>query len=198
MSMNNTTNPTDAAMLQEYFQNHHDRHLAELHRRETVSGRMEESFEKSDGTIPDAFYRFFENEIIASYGICIVYLPDFGVNNLANKKGKIIIEVISINNPFERVEDCFEFQLARKSNLMDVRMDVLKRQDASDEVYRYYNMRISWEDSMPIVQRVLFSPFFRQRFLMTTDSATLGEISAKRFLPYTGQVFSFRACALRK
>lgn len=185
-------------LLQEYFDKHHDQHLAELHSRDTVSGRMEESFEKSDGTIPDAFYRFFENEIIAPYGICIVYIPDFGVNNLANKKGKIIIEVISINNPFERVEDCFEFQIARKSNLMDVRMDVLKRQDASDEVYRYYNMRISWEDSMPIVQRVLFSPLFRQRFLMTTDSATLGEISAKRFLPYTGQVFSFRACALRK
>lgn len=196
--MNNTTNPTDETMLQEYFQKHYDRHLAEVRRRSIVGGRMEEALEESDGTIPDAFYRFFEKEIVAPYGICIVYLPDFGVNKKSNKKGKIIIEIISINNPFERVEDCFEFQLARKSNLMDVRMDVLKRQDASDEVYRYYNMRISWEDSMPIVQRVLFSPLFRQRFLMTTDSATLGEISAKRFLPYTGQVFSFRACALRK
>lgn len=185
-------------LLQEYFDNHYDRHLAEVRRRSTVGGRMEEAFEKSDGTIPDAFYHFFENEISAPYGICIVYIPDFGVNKKANKKGKIIIEIISINNPFERIEDCFEFQIARKSNLMDVKMDVLKRQDASDEVYRYYNMRISWEDSMPIVQRVLFSPLFRQRFLMTTDSATLGEISAKRFLPYTGQVFSFRACALRK
>lgn len=185
-------------LLQEYFDNHYDRHLAEVRRRSTVGGRMEEAFEESDGTIPDAFYRFFEKEIVAPSGICIVYIPDFGVNKKANKKGKIIIEIISSNNPFERVEDCFEFQLARKGNLMDVRMDVLRRQAASDEVYRYYNMRISWEDSMPIVQRVLFSPLFRQRFLMTTDSATLGEISAKRFLPYTGQVFSFRACALRK
>lgn len=190
----------NTSLLQEYFENHYDRHLAEVRRRSTVGGRMEEAFEKSDGTIPDAFYRFFEEEVVAPSGICIVYMPDFGVNKRANRKGKIIIEIVSSNSPFERVEDCFEFQLAWKTSLMDVRMDTLKRlhYSASDAVCRYYNMRISWEDAMPIVQRVLFNPLFRQRFLMTTDSATLGEITAKRFLPHAGQVFSFRACALRK
>ena len=34
-------------LLQEYFDNHYDRHLAELHRRNSVSGRMEEAFEKN-------------------------------------------------------------------------------------------------------------------------------------------------------
>ncbi|WP_407845204.1 hypothetical protein [Desulfovibrio falkowii] len=191
MSENNTR------LLQEYFAEHHDQHLAELHRRETVRGRMEEAFEKSDGTISDAFYRFFEGEIAAS-DICIVYMPDFGVNRRANKKGKIIIEAVSMNTPFERVEDCFEFQLARKTHLMDVKTDIIKRRDYYDAICRYYNMRVSWEDAMPIVQRVLFNPIFRQRFLMTTDSATLGGITAKRFLPYTGQVFSFRTCALKR
>ncbi|SDF33411.1 hypothetical protein [Desulfovibrio legallii] len=191
MSENNTR------LLQEYFDKHHDQHLAELHRRNTVRGRMEEAFEKSDGTLPDAFYCFFEGEITAS-DICIVYMPDFGVNRRTNKKGKIIIEVVSMNTPFERVEDCFEFQLARKTHLMGVKVDILKRQDYCDAICRYYNMQVSWEDAMPIVQRVLFNPIFRQRFLMTTDSATLGGITAKRFLPYAGQVFSFRACALKK
>ena len=66
--------------------------------------------------------------------------------------------------------------------------------------YRFFeseiNMKLAWEDAMPLAQRVLFSQLFRQRFLMTTTPAALGGVTAKRFLPHTGQVYAFRSCAL--
>lgn len=201
--MNNNANPTDETILQEYFDKHHDQHIAELHRRETVSGRMEEAFEKSDGTIPDAFYRFFDGEMRLACGYsakCIIYMPDFGINKERNRKGKIIIEIVSRNTSWDQVEDCFELQLARKTRLQDVKVDYLERKDlaADDDIVRYYNMFISWDDAIPLVQRVLFCSLFRQRFLMTTASRNLGSITTHRFLSNMGQVLSFRSCVLNE
>lgn len=195
--MNTTSNARDEAILQEYFQNHYDRHLAEVRRRSTVGGRMEEAFEKSDGTVPDAFYRFFEGEVTAS-GICIVYMPDFGVNRRANRKGKIIIEIIYQNNSLMRAEDCFELQLAGKTRLQDVKLDCLEPRNINVDVSRYYNLFLGWDDAIPLVQRILFCPLFRQRFLMTTASENLGSITTQRFLSNMGQVLSFRSCVLNE
>lgn len=190
-------------LLQEYFDNHHDRHLAEVRRRITVGGRMEEAFEKSDGTIPDAFYRFLDGEMRLACGHsakCIVYMPDFGINKERNRKGKIIIEIVSRNNPLEQVEDCFEFQLSEKTKLQDVKINYLERKniESSDDIVRYYNMFINWDDALPLVQRVLFCSLFRQRFLMTTASRNLGSITTHRFVSSMGQVLSFRSCVLNE
>lgn len=189
--------------LQEYFDNHHSQHLEDIQRRDGVSGRMEEAFEKSDGTISDAFYHFFDGEMRRACGhaaICIVYMPDFGVNKRDNKKGKIIIEIVSNTGPRKMVEDCFEFQLAKKTKLQGVKTDYLERKDlaSSDDVVRYYNMFLDWNDALPLVQRVLFCPLFRQRFLMTTASRNLGSITTHRFLSSMGQVLSFRSCVLNE
>ena len=105
--------------LQEYFDNHYDRHLAELHRRNSVSGRMEEAFEKSDGTIPDAFYHFFDGEMRLACGHsakCIVYMPDFGINKERNRKGKIIIEIVSRNTSWNQVGDVYKRQQKNKAS----------------------------------------------------------------------------------
>ena len=199
----NPDSEKNSPLLQEYFDKHHDQHLAELHRRRTVSWRMEEAFEKSDGTIPDAFYRFFDGEMRLACGHsakCIVYMPDFGINKEHNRKGKIIIEIVSRNTSWDQVEDCFELQLARKARLQDVKVDYLERKDlaADDDIVRYYNMFISWDDAIPLVQRVLFCSLFRQRFLMTTASRNLGSLTTHRFLSSMGQVLSFRSCVLNE
>ena len=187
-------------LMREYFEKHSERHLREVNRRETPQGRMEEAFEESDGTIADGFYRFFESEINSYAGTCLVFMPDFGVNWRPTLKGKLIIEVVAHHSANDRQGDVFEFQIARKTNLMDVRMDGISRNPNSpnDNMYRYYNMKLAWEDAMPLAQRVLFSQLFRQRFLMTTSPAALGGVTAKRFLPHTGQVYAFRSCALTR
>mgnify|MGYP000131038068 FL=1 len=187
-------------LMREYFEKHYERHLREVNRRETPQGRMEEAFEESDGTIADGFYRFFESEINSYAGTCLVFMPDFGVNWRQNTKGKVVIEVVAHNSARDRRSDFFEFQLARKTNLMDVRLDALSRDPNSpnDNIQRFYNMHLTWEDAMPLAQRVLFSQLFRQRFLMTTSPAALGGVTAKRFLPHTGQVYAFRSCALTR
>lgn len=187
-------------LMREYYEKHHARHLREVNRRETPQGRMEEAFEQSDGTIADGFYRFLEAEVMTQSGTCIIYMPDFGVNWRPRLKGKLIIELVAHHSAFDRQGDVYEFQIARKSYLMDVRMDGLCRDPHSpnDNMYRYYNMRLSWADALPLAQRVLFSPLFRQRFLMTTSPAALGEVTAKRFLPHTGQIYAFRSCALTR
>ena len=124
----------------------------------------------------------------------------FGINKERNRKGKIIIEIVSRNTSWDQVEDCFELQLARKTRLQDVKVDYLERKDlaANDDIFRYYNMFISWDDAIPLVQRVLFCSLFRQRFLMTTASRNLGSITTHRFLSSMGQVFSFRSCVLNE
>lgn len=187
-------------LMREYFATRHDRHLREINCRETRQGRMEEAFEQSDGTIADGFYRFLEGEVMTQSGTCIVYMPDFGVNWRPKLKGKLIIELVAHHSAYDRQGDVFEFQIARKSCLMDVRMDGISRNPNSpnDNMYRYYNMRLSWADALPLAQRVLFSRLFRQRFLMTTSPGALGEVTTKRFLPHTGQVYAFRACALTR
>lgn len=196
-------NNKNELLVQEYFENHYVQHVAEIKRRTTVQGRMEEAFEKSDGTIPDAFYRFLDGEMRLACGHsakCIVYMPDFGINKEHNRKGKIIIEIVSRNNPWEQVEDCFEFQLSEKTKLQDVKINYLERKhtESSDDIVRYYNMFINWDDAIPLVQRVLFCSLFRQRFLMTTASRNLGSITTHRFLSSMGQVLSFRSCVLNE
>ena len=190
-------------LLHEYFTKHHDRHLVEALRRNTVRGRMEEAFKKSDGTIADVFYYFLNGEMRLSCGHtaqCIIYMPDFGINKARNRKGKIIIEIILGNKPWKRVEDCFELQLSKETRLHDVKKDRLGRNDivSNDDIVRYYNMFISWDDAIPLVQRVLFCGLFRQRFLMTTASRNLGSITTHRFISNIGQVLSFRSCVLNE
>lgn len=203
--MNTTSNARDEAILQEYFQNHYDRHLAEVRRRSTVGGRMEEALGKSDGSAADAFLRFFEEEISgAEAGKCLIYMPDFGINKQRNRKGKIIIEVDWRESASQLGEDCFEFQLASRTDLRGVRLHYLSypqryRYPTSERAGRYHNMFLSWEDALPLVQKVLFSSFFRQRLLMTTESRVLGSITTQRFVSAEmGQVLSFRSCVLNE
>lgn len=194
-------------IMKEYFEKHHDKHLEEVLRRDTVQGRMDEALEESDGTAADGFFRFFDNEIrraAAHMGICLIYMPDFGVLKERNKKGKIIIEIDSRDNGWTLVKDCFELQLSKKTALRNVKMQILQRPprtpwaSCDDSVCRYYNMLVKWDDAFPLVQRVLFSSLFRQRFLMTMESRVLGSMTTQRFMSNIGQVFSFRSCALKE
>ena len=183
------------------MENNYERHLREVSRRETPRGRMEEAFEQSDGTIADGFYRFLEAEVMTQSGTCIIYMSDFGVNWRPRLKGTLIIEVVAHHSDPDWQGDVFEFQIARKSYLMDVSMDGIcwDPHSPNDSIYRHYsNMRLSWADALPLAQRVLFSPLFRQRFLMTTSPAALGEVTANHFLPHTGEIYAFRSCALTR
>lgn len=192
-------------ILRDYFEQHHSTHQAEISRRSTVQGRMEEALERSDGTPADSFFRFFKEEVMdgaTSSGRCLVYMPDFGINESKNKgKGKIIIEVDAPDTPLTLTKDCFELQFAHKTELRKVRVQTLKspsRYPSDDSVVRYYNMFLHWDDAIPLVQRVLFCSLFRQRFLMTTQSRVLGSITTQRFVSDIGHVLSFRACVLKE
>lgn len=191
------------SMLDEYFERHHEEHNKMVMRRSTPAGRMELAFEQSDGSTADAFWRFLEMEMGQACnhsGTLIVYMPHFGINKKFNRKGKIIIEIVSSMGHQRMVEDCFEFQLSRKSSLKDVRVEELKRPGCCyDDIIRYYNMSLSWQDALPLVQRIFFcEDLFTQRFLMTTASRNLGFITTQRFLSPIGQVLSFRSCVLKE
>lgn len=184
-----------------YFDQVHAQHLEEVRRRADVRERMKEAMEKSDGTAADGFFRFFLSEMniaAAHSGVCLIYMPHFGVNKRKNRHGKIIIEIDSREESWTLVKDCFELQLAPQTNLNDVEMQLLERKTwPADDVVRYYNLFVNWEDAFPLVQRVLFCDLFRQRFLMTMDSRTLGKITTQRLMSNMGQFFSLRASALR-
>ena len=185
-----------------YFEKIHDQHLKEVRRRTNVQGRMREAIEKSDGTAADGFFRFFESEMniaAAHSGICLIYMPHFGINKRNNRHGKIIIEIDSREEAWTLVKDCFELQFAPQTNLNNVQMQLLERKTwPADDVVRYNNLFVTWEDSFPLVQRVLFCDLFRQRFLMTMDSRTLGKITTQRLMSGMGQFFSLRACVLKE
>lgn len=189
-------------IMSDYFENRYEHHMERLRRMDRVEGRMGIANEESDGTVVDTFWRFLHMEMSSAanhYGTLVVYMPHIGVNRKWNRHGKIIFEIVS-RLGHEQIEDCFELQLADESNIMEVRMDVLQRQHhEDDEIVRYYNMFVKWEDALPIVQKVLFcEDLFIQRFLMTTASRNLGAITTQRFLSPIGHVLSFRSCVLNE
>lgn len=192
------------ALMQKYFKDHYTEHLDMIQRNATAEGRMALAYEKSDGTHADAFFRFFKDELDASQsGKCLIYMPDFGLNRRRNRKGKIIIEVDARVSSFELGEDCFEFQISRETNLRAVKLQNLyykwRKYPTSEFTARYYNMFLSWDDAIPLVQRILFSSFFRQRCLMTTQSRVLGSITTQRFVSEEmGQLLSIRSCLLNE
>ena len=202
------SNATDSIM-QEYFEKHYEEHQKLCVRHTTPEGRMAKAFKESvnegDGSVADAFYRFFTSEMNAAHsGKCLIYMPDFGVQKHQNRKGKLIIEVDWRQSAYQLGEDFFELQLAKKTDLSGVKLKYfdykLRDKYPTDEwAGRYYNMFVSWEDALPLVQRVLFCSFFRQRFLMTTASRVLGSITTQRFMSAeTGQLLSLRSCLLNE
>lgn len=200
---------TLSPLLQTYFDKHHSIHVAEIMRRTTVQGRMEEALEKSDGSAADGFYRFFKsevNKIGASSGRCLILMPEFGVIRDWKKKitGKIIIEIDSDDCSTNLTKDFFELQLSHTTCFANVKLAEIKTpavypSPASfDDVFRYYNMFVHRDEANSVVQRVLFCSLFKQRFLMTTASRVMGSITTQRLTSCFGQVFSFRECALKE
>lgn len=181
-------------IIQEYFRDYYKKHIESASKLSTVSGRMAESRKSSNGTDASTLLKFIDMELNYKCNggvspICIIYMPEMYSGHKFN--GKIIIEAK------DHMSHYFELQLARTTNFDSVLHQVIE-EGIWDGVHRYYNMHLAKNEAINVVQSVLFSSLFRQRFLMTTASRVLGSMTTQRLVSSAGHVFSFRQCVLNE
>lgn len=161
---------------------------------ETVQGRLAFAKAKSNNTTSEILINFIYEEISyrcegCCYPTCIIYMPDIYVSNkygATKKNSHILIEVHDSDPCF------FEIKTAKATSFDDVICEPVFNS------YRYYGMTLAHNEVVGVSKEVLFSPLFRQRFLMTIESRALGSMNTRKVLSPVGNLYSFRACVLKE
>ena len=165
-----------------------------------VSAEVEAALQKNSGDVAKGMCDFVEGELeyfLMGETTGIVYLPVAPMNG--RWKGKIILECSRADKRIKNQSKSmyFEFQLSRSNSFEGATRQIL-RDDNWEGVYRYYNMFLSTYEAEDVVQALLFSGLFARKFLMTSEGCALESMSTQRLRSPSGNVFSFRQCALNE